>query len=326
MFRTHWTSVWRPFGLCAGMLAAAVPPAWACDLHALKTTSAIADDTPGPRLGIAEQWTNYATLQRGDDEIPDPDDQYLRSSITQVIGGYRFHERVGVDLILPIIHRAYRRPTPHGGIEDSDVSGVGDLALVADVVAFRRETADSIVRLDLIGGLELPTGDSDLLGEESEEHHHTHVGVAETGIHGHDLALGSGSVDGLVGLGLSWSWRRAFFTSTLLYAIRGEGSFDYRYADDLQWDAGPGLLVWKGERLQAAVQAVLSGESKGQDEQDGHRLNDTAATTLYVGPGLDLGWDRLAAEVAIDVPVITHRTAVQIAPDLRVRGGVRWRF
>jgi hypothetical protein len=310
-----------------GVLAAFVPPASACDLHALRTTSAIADDTPGLRLGVAEQWTNYATLQDGDDEIANPDDQYLRSSITHVVGGYRIHERLGVELVLPIIYRRYRRPTHGGRIEDDAVSGVGDMALLADVVAFRRETADSIFRVDVLGGLELPTGNPDRLGEESAEGHHDDDAAHDaSGIHGHDLALGSGSVDGIVGLGLSWSWRRAFFTGAVVYSIRGEGSFDYRYADDLQWEAGPGVLVWKGERLQATFQAALSGETKGQDEQRGRPLNDTGATTLYVGPGFDLGWDRLAAEVAVDVPVITHRTAVQIAPDLRVRGGVRWRF
>jgi len=74
------------------------------------------------------------------------------------------------------------------------------------------------------------------------------------------------------------------------------------------------------------VQALVSGETKGQDEQQGKALEDTAATTLYVGPGLNLGWKQLEAEATVEVPVITHRTGVQIAPDVRVRGGLRWRF
>lgn len=326
MLYIRWTSVRRPFGFCAAVLAAFVSPAAACDLHALKTTSAIKDDTPGFRLGVGEQWTNYGTLQKGDEEIANPDDQYLESSITQVVGGYRVHERVGLELVLPVIHRRYRRPVDGGRVETGDVSGVGDMALLADVVAFRHETSDAIFRVDVFGGLELPTGNPDRLGEELDEEPHGGAHHEESGIHGHDLALGSGSVDGIVGLGLSWSRGPVFFTGSLLYAIRGAGSFDYRYANDLQWDGGPGMLFWKGEEVQAAFRAVVSGETKGQDEQQGRTLNDTAATTLYVGPGFDLGWHRLAAEVAVDVPVVTNRTSVQITPDLRVRGGVRWRF
>jgi hypothetical protein len=327
MTRAQSTPAWRPIGLCAGLLVALARPAAPCDLHALRTASAIADDSPGLRLGVAEQWTHYGTLQDGDDEIGNPDDQRLDSSITQLVAGYRFTERLGVELRLPVISRHYRRPTHDGGIEDGSEAGFGDLALLADVVAFRRDTDTSSFRVNLVGGLELPSGNPDHLGDELEEHHHSGADAeTESGIHGHDLALGSGSVDGLLGLDLFWSRERAFFLASLFYAIRGEGAFDYRYANDLQWAAGPGVLVWRGAESQVAVQALVSGESKGQDEQQGETLNDTAATTLYVGPGFNVGWKRLEAEATVEVPVVTHRTAVQIAPDVRVRGGLRWRF
>jgi hypothetical protein len=323
MKRTQGTSL----ALVAGLLVALVPPAAACDLHPLRTASAIEDDTPGLRLGIVEQWTHYGTLQNGDDEIANPDDQRLDSSITQVVAGYRFTERLGAELRLPIISRHYRRPTHDGGIENGSESGFGDLALLADVVAFRRDTTTSSFRVDVVGGLELPSGNPDRLGEElDEDHDHEGAGHDESGIHGHDLALGSGSVDGLLGLDLFWSRERAFFLASFFYGIRGEGAFDYRYANDLQWAAGPGVLVWRGTNGQAAMQALVSGETKGQDELRGETLEDTAATTLYVGPGFTVGWKQLEAEATVEVPVITHRTAVQIAPDVRVRGGMRWRF
>ena len=77
------------------VVVALAGPAAACDLHPLRTASAIRDDAPGLRFGVAEQWTHYGTLQDGDDEIPNPDDQRLDSSITQVVAGYRFTERFG---------------------------------------------------------------------------------------------------------------------------------------------------------------------------------------------------------------------------------------
>jgi hypothetical protein len=324
---TRRTSAWRPIGLCAASLLALARPAAPCDLHPLRTASAIADDAPGLRLGVAEQWTHYGTLQNGDDEIGNPDDQRLDSSITQLVAGYRLTERLGVELRLPIISRHYRRPLHDGGIENGSESGFGDLALLGDFVAFRRDTDTSSFRVDVVGGLELPSGNPDHLGDELAEHHHPGANPeTESGIHGHDLALGSGSVDGLLGLDLFWSRERAFFLASLFYAIRGEGAFDYRYANDLQWAVGPGVLVWRGLESQVAVQALVSGETKGQDEQQGTTLDDTAATTLYVGPGLNLGWKQLEAEATVEVPVITHRTGVQIAPDVRVRGGLRWRF
>jgi hypothetical protein len=327
MIRTPRTRGWCPIALWALSALASIRPAAACDLHMLRTASAIEDDTPGWRLGVAEQFTHFGTLQDGDDEIGNPDDQYLNSSITQLVAGYRFTERFGAELRLPIISRQYRRPRHDGGIENGSEAGFGDLALLADVVAWRRDTDTSSFRLDVVGGLELPSGDPDRLGEELDEHHHPGANPeTESGIHGHDLALGSGSVDGLLGLDLFWARQRVFFLASLVYAIRGEGAFDYRYANDLQWAAGPGVLVWRATNAQAAVQALLSGETKGQDERQGETLSDTAATTLYVGPGFNLGWRQLEAEATVEIPVLTHRTGVQIAPDVRVRGGLRWWF
>ena len=62
----------------------------------------------------------------------------------------------------------------------------------------------------------------------------------ESGVHGHDLALGSGSFDGIVGTGIYTRWTRAFFNASMQYAIRTKGDFDYQYANDLTWFGGPG--------------------------------------------------------------------------------------
>src|SRR5512145_1484763 len=113
----------------------------------------------------------------------------------------------------------------------------------------------------------------------------------ESGVHGHDLALGSGSYDGIVGGSLAWSWRRFLVLASGQYLIRGEGAFDYRYANDLTWTVSPGVYALLSHTHSMAVQAVFSGETKGKDTQHAERLDDTAITALYLGPGvvLDLG-------------------------------------
>jgi hypothetical protein len=73
--------------------------------------------------------------------------------------------------------------------------------------------------------------------------------------------------------------------------------------------------------------AVLSGQTKGNDELDGVGLFDTAATTLFVGPGLLFTWGTsLAVDIAGDIPVIQNNTSLQIVADYRIRGGAVWRF
>jgi hypothetical protein len=148
-----------------------------------------------------------------------------------------------------------------------------------------------------------------------------------SGVHGHDLALGSGSIDGILGLALFTSWRRAFFEGGLQYMARGDGDFDYRYADDLLWNGGPGAFLWLGHRSTAALQAQLTGETKGKDHQAGERLDDTAITALYLGPRVLATFeDRLHADAGVEWPLVQNVTSVQIVPDWRLRFGLSWRF
>ena len=344
-----------PLRLLTVLLSLAPLRGWACDICAVYIATEVAEGRTGPRLGIGEQYTHFGTLQDGGTEVPNPAGERIDSSITQFLGRWQFTDRVGVQLNLPLISRTYRRVEEDGRIGHGDVTGLGDMALVADGLAFRRITDESVLRFSLLGGLKLPTGNADLLAEEMhhEEHMAAVTGAAQrlgsrarlrprhdhgggsggghdqpaSGIHGHDLALGSGSVDGIVGGTIFWSWKRMFVTAALQYAVRTEGDFDYRFADDLVWDGGPGVHLLLDDRYTLSLQAVLSGETKGKDTQQGVRLDDTAITALYVGPGVHFTWGTsFAADVGADLPAIQHNTSLQIVPDYRVRGGGVWRF
>ena len=152
-------------------------------------------------------------------------------------------------------------------------------------------------------------------------------GVEDGGIHGHDLALGSGSVDGLVGSDVYASWNRLFGTASIQYAIRGEGDFGYRFANELVWSGGPGVLLVRTPMYAVGLQAFLSGLTKGNDEQDGQSVGDTAFTGLYMGPRAVFTWGRsLAADVSGELPLVQHNTGLQIVPDYTIRATLSWRF
>jgi hypothetical protein len=337
-------------------LAATLPSnrsAAACDICAVYTATEMGESRTGFRLGLAEQYTNFNTIRRDGHEIDNVANERVNSSITQVVLGYGITPRFGLQLTLPIISRQFRR-LHDGRIEHGDESGVGDLSLIGNLVAYSDVTADTVFRFSVLGGLKLPTGDSARLAEELEEGGHGKAalrtasvrgirprhaaaptagdGVGSeaalvSGVHGHDLALGSGSVDGIIGASVFWSWRRFFVTAATQFAIRGEGDFDYQFAHDLTWLGGPGVFALLSHQYSLGVQAVLSGETKGKDTQQGVRADDTGITALYVGPGFNLTWGTsLAADVALDLPAVQNNTSVQIVPDYRIRGGVTWRF
>ena len=345
----RWALARRLMGLLGLVSAALPPPTNACDICAVYTATEQSESRTGPSLGLATQYTHFGTLQENGHEVPNPNGEYVESVITQLLFGYQLTPRIGLQLNLPIITREFRRLQEDGRVR-GNVAGPGDLSILAHVLAHSIVTETSIFRFSLLGGLKLPSGDSSRLSEELAEVSATAAGVRRrmprhtvsepetdggggnpaahaSGVHGHDLTLGSGSVDGIVGGDLYWSWKRGFLTASMQYAIRTEGSFDYQFANDLTWAGGPGAYVLLEHDYTLALQALLSGETKGKDTQLGVRLDDTAVTNLFLGPRVLFTWGTsLALEGALDLPVLEHNTSLQIVPDYRLRGAAIWRF
>lgn len=318
----------------------AARPAAACDICAIYSATDVAEEKTGVRLGFAEQYTQFATEQLNGKEQPNPFGEHLYSSNTQLFGGYQFNKWIGLQLNVPILYRSWRRVLDDGDIQESTRAGIGDIALIANLLAYDALWDNSIFRFTLLGGLKFPTGNADFLSEElegNEEHEEEparvkhggedHGTTYQSGVHGHDLAFGSGSVDGIVGYTIYWSYHRFFMTAAMQYKATTEGSFDYQFANDLTWLGGPNYYLLLEHDYALSMGASLSGETKGLDTQKGQRLDDTGITSLYVGPAFDFAWERkLSAEIAADLPVVQNNTAYQIVPDFRLRAALVWRF
>jgi hypothetical protein len=164
-------------------------------------------------------------------------------------------------------------------------------------------------------------------GEAEHAEAHEEPAPLPDGIHGHDLALGTGSVDLIVGGTLNVRWKRLFFETDVQYAVRGDGEHSYDFANDFSWSGGPGVTLIDRETHSLSVQFVCSGEDKGEDEFRGVRADDTSITQVFMGPKISGTWrDRFAAEVELDIPIHQDNTGVQIVPDYRIRAAVSWSF
>jgi len=310
-------------GVGLGLVLALVEtrPARGCDVCAIYTATEQRESQTGLRVGIAEQYTSYDTEQLNGTKVGNPAGEYLNSYITQLLVAYNFTPRLGAQLNVPVISRVYRRQEENG-VVDGDESGIGDLSLLANGVLFSDVTDTSVMRWSAFGGLKLPSGNSHRLKEELMEH-----GDVQSGVHGHDLALGSGSTDVVLGSQAFGSWNRLFASGTVGYVIRTSGSFGYHYANDLTWNTGPGVFALLEHDYSLGIQAALSGESKGKDTLNGVTADDTARTGAYIGPSVNFTWGAsLAAEAAVDIPFVQNNSAFQIVPDYRLRFGGTWTF
>src|SRR5687768_16229587 len=103
--------------------------ATAGDVCAVYTATEQRESRTGLFLGVAEQFTHFGTLQRGGDEVGNPLDEKIDSSITQVIFGYAPIPDLSLQANLPVIHRSFRR-VEEGVARTGDETGIGHLSFL----------------------------------------------------------------------------------------------------------------------------------------------------------------------------------------------------
>ena len=291
---------------------------------------------------IGEQFTHFGTVQVDGREVSNPTGQYENSSITQLVAGYQLNSRFALQINVPLIYREFERPEGFA-IDRGTESGLGDVSLLLETVLFHyasetRRTfevggknpvaverdPDFTASVVLITGVKLPTGDSSRIKEEFNEVNIP--GAPESGIHGHDLTLGTGSYDGIFGGQGSLRYKNIFFQGDLQFTLRGDGLHQYHFANDLSWSGGPGYYFIRKRDLIVGVQFVVSGEHKDVDRFRGEAAEDTGITSVSVGPRVIASYGKLSAEIGTEIPVLIENTALQVVPDYRLRGAVSWHF
>ena len=298
----------------AQLLTSVDRPALACDLCAIYSArEAQALTGAGFFGGVAEQFTHFGTLQLEGHEVPG-DGEYLNSSISQLFAGYNLTKRFGLELNLPVIYRWYGSHTQSGS-----VSGIGDLSLFANLIGYQKLSDPFNITWTLLAGVKFPTGDPAALGLPDS--------ALPEGIGGHDIALGSGSYDGLLGTGVALQSHRLYFTANFQYAIRTEGAFQHQYANDLTWTGGPGYYLALKDDYTLGLHLIVSGETKGKDTFAGVPDPDSAETLVFVGPQIDFTWQsNLSAQLGADFAVSRDNSGLQLLPDYRVRAAITFRF
>src|SRR5450755_3184775 len=198
--------------------------------------------------------------------------------------------------------RSFERPEGFA-IDRGTVSGLGDVSLLGQFVLFRttalgrketvsdgKSTAEITLEPDipasvvLLAGVKAPTGDSSRLKEEFTEVEI--LGAPESGIHGHDLALGTGSWDGIFGVQTSLRYKNFFLQGDAQFTLRSDGLHQYHYANDISWNGGPGYYFVRNRSTIVGLQCVISGEHKDVDRFRGDAAEDTGITAISVGPQL----------------------------------------
>ena len=268
-------------------------------------------------------------------------DQHLDSVITQLILGWQLVPRLGVQVNLPFIYRTFavsrttarrrngrwfRRHVDHRQRDrvrrhagDRDCSAlrcwVGSSCPPATARSWARNWKKAIMRARrpcARCGRGTP-------GELARRRHGERHPRTRS-------ALGSGSVDGIVGGEMLLYLAPEFFSGLLQYAVRREGSFDYRYANDLVFAPvrAPGSGRTRGHaRAASRVERRDEGQRHAGGERPPtirryHALSRPAAHR-HLGDGV-VG---RARERPAGAP---EQHLAPGVPDYRIRAAAIWRF
>jgi hypothetical protein len=343
----------KSFVLSIAWLFVATGAIEACELCAIyNANGANGQYTGGLTLSIEELYIPYDTTQLDGRPIDLPYPNYLNSSITHLVGTYNFTERLGVSLNLPLIYNSFERTDltyfPPGVIpfgtsklttEKGQEFGPGDMALIGRWTAYQLSTMRASINLNLLGGIKFPTGDSSRLDQEVQQDQvylsyfvppgtpHDPLSHSISPIHQHDLALGSGSVDGIFGATVNARWKRLYFSTQFQYYLRTEGTAGFQYGDELMVSFGPGVYLWLSEEQTLALRAAATYQTMAEDKIQGQESELTGQNAWFMGPQLIFTWGyHFSANAGIDLPLRIENRGLQNVPDYRVAGGISWRF
>jgi hypothetical protein len=320
---------------------------WACDLCAVyRAADANGENGKGFVFSMAEQFIPYRTSQFEGDVVHPATPDFVDSSITHLVPGYNFSSWLGISLSVPVTYLKFRRTDldysltapPVLSTERGTEFGLGDMALIGRVAVLQKSTMEYGVVVNILGGVKFPTGDADRLKDEVDQAKlfesllppgtpHDPLGHSISSVHQHNLALGSGSYDGIFGLTANARWQRWFFNGQFQYYLRTKGEAGFEYGDELMVSGGPGVFALLNRSYTLSLQANVVYDTIARDELLGQLSNQTGLTAWYLGPLLNFTWgSRFSANLGVDVPLRIENHGYQSVPDYRLHGGLSWRF
>jgi hypothetical protein len=213
-----------------------------------------------------------------------------------------------LNLVVPYQRRHLE--TPAG---DFDADGIGDIALFGKYRFYRRDLPFGRDQISFIGGLELPSGS-------------TSKGPGLKAAP--SLQLGSGGVDGIVGVAAGTTRRSYSIEASLRGKINSEAK-DFKFGNVLLYDlylAYQTYPEWPTPPAQLNFSIEFNGRTSGDNEVDGKEV-DTGGTVLFISPGIQyIVTGNLLFETGVQIPIVNDFPSGELEPDFTVLFGFRYFF
>lgn len=227
-----------------------------------------------------------------------------------------FTERFAGIMTVPYLNKELRTVSGTERVIRED-SGIGDISLLMKYKVYKQDSLGATSRLSLIGGLELPTGQSgetDALGKLPRTRQ-----------------LGSGSWDPIVGVAYTQATFDDEWDFNVTYQFNTEAT-KFEFGDVLKYTVAYQKRVWpwqlpeRGLYTQLNLVLEANGEWAQKNRSSGSEVDNSGGNTIFLSPGLQVAARSTIVEVSVQLPAIQTLNGNQTEKDYVLVGSVRRSF
>lgn len=255
----------------------------------------------GTRGSISHIFKRKGKLLQGSDSVPNTLD--LRRDEHRIVAAvdHGIRPDLTISALFPFVTKELESNSG-----DLSGSGFGDLALLAKYRAYKQDWPRGAFHLSTIGGVEIPTGETD------ERDGGTRLPP--------ELQAGLGSWNPFIGLSANLNLNRYRFDALALYKLNTEGAQDFEKGDfvSLQADAAYRFYQAKYPGPSASARLGLQWRHEGKSKLAGLTLADSGSEAFLLNAAL--GWHpapNIDISLAIDLPLHEDLEGTQLGLDYR---------
>ncbi len=239
----------------------------------------------------------------------DDDNNILDRKITikevPIVFGYALTRDIAVTIAVPWIEKSQRRNLS-GRRVTLDVAGLGDMAILGRWTFKKWLGPWKRTDLAIIGGVELPTGDTNR---------------RDAGIRlPPKLQLGSGSFDPFIRMAFTRVVRRNSIFAELQYKVNTPGALDFEFGDVLEYDLALAYRLFPAEKYpnpEFYGILELNGVWEQQARQRGRDVENTGSHTIFLSPGIQaIPLKNLLIEASVQIPIYQDLRGRQLGYDV----------
>jgi hypothetical protein len=280
-------------------------------------------------VGLQLSYDYRHTMLTGSSDTPNAADEKVATTLVNLYYSQQLVEGATLDLYLPFESKAYTA-RPNYTYDSGRDSSLGDISLVATQQLFQGVAERRLVDWRARAGVKLPTGDASQLDNypaEAVPPRGDGRVYPTSGFYPYDRAIGSGSVDWIVGSSYVARYEDFFGVIDGQFIGRTAGENDFTRGNTVTVHVTPGYIFSYARGNEFSVMVDAAYRYDAQSDYNGSTVDNSGQTAFLMGPQLMGNFQgRILAAVGVSLPLYQTVEGTQLASDYQILASVMTGF